>query len=280
MKRAQNPKRASVAAIFMMLAAVSFILFSMGATADASPLVAGKPPENKSIAVTDQVTGETIYVEKNTYDMIENQIQKRIKKYMSNEEISFIEKVIKVKSEKKDLQNEELVEILFNPNTSEDITALAFSVPGIWNELTPSERLLVVLYPMQALIVNACKKETDSITSRRYPNWKDGDKGNAFRHALWNAMMAVYIGKPLAKAFADAHEAVINPKTGKVFTDWELTQLSWNGFNGLQHKNMDLHNNQKGRDCVSWYELIITNNTLINRVQTKINNGEMVILVK
>jgi len=110
----------------------------------------------------------------------------------------------------------------------------------------------------------------DVITNSRYPNWKDGDRGNAFRHALWNAIMALNITKTKAEIFANAHEDV-------GMTDAELMYDEWNGYNGLMHKSMDLHNNAKGRDCVSWYEVpyAVTNTDLANRVQEKMNNGEL-----
>ena len=50
------------------------------------------------------------------------------------------------------------------------------------------EKWLVALYPAEALLVKAAQSRTDKITSERYPNWIDGDKGNAFRHALWDGL--------------------------------------------------------------------------------------------
>lgn len=140
-----------------------------------------------------------------------------------------------------------------------------------WNSLTPSEKLLVVLYPSDAIVVKACQEATDEYTNQYYYGWTDGDEENAFRHALWNAMMTAAIGRTQAENFATAHEA---------WPEEDLRNAEpWNGFDAFQHKAMDLHNNQKGRDCVKWYEIFITDNTLITRVLEKINNGEMVILV-
>lgn len=53
-----------------------------------------------------------------------------------------------------------------------------------WTNLTAAEKKLVVLFPADALLVKAAQSKTDKLTSERYPKWKDGDKGNAFRHAL------------------------------------------------------------------------------------------------
>jgi hypothetical protein len=43
---------------------------------------------------------------------------------------------------------------------------------------------------------------------------------------------------------------------------------------------MDLHNNAKGRDCVAWNDLFPSASTCSSRVIDKINNDEMIILVK
>ncbi len=236
-----------------------------------------KETKDETVTVTDKVTGETKKVSKSYYKEIERQNNERIKKYETANDIAFIDNIIKIKAENPNLSTEELVKLIFEKNSGE-VGALAESTTA-WDKLTPDEKWLVVLYPKEALVVDACKKDTDTITNKKYPKWKDGDKGNAFRHALWNAMMTLNIGRSLAKSFADAHEAVVGTD-GKLLTDAQLKLLKWNGFDGLQHKNMDLHNNGKGRDCVAWYEFFTSNDTLAKRVQTKIDNGEMVILVK
>ncbi|ASA25991.1 DUF6973 domain-containing protein [Paenibacillus donghaensis] len=183
-------------------------------------------------------------------------------KYTNQGDIEFIYSIIELKKANPQLSPEEIVELVF-PVEDSIVQARGQSSSG-WNSLTTAEKWLVAGYPAEALIVNAAKNNTDEITSVRYPGWTDGDKGNAFRHALWNAIMALNITKVMAEQFASAHEDV-------GLTNAELSATTWNGYNGLQHKQMDLHNNQKGRDCVSWYEIpfAVTNTDLANRVQAK-----------
>jgi hypothetical protein len=219
----------------------------------------------------------------NDYKKQEEMIKKRnddkIKEFVSKDDIKFIKELIKFKKKHPELTTEEIRNIVFYQTGNEEVQMLLGESSGYWNSLTPSEQNLVIFFPSEAILVNACKSETDSITNSRHPNWEDGDEGNAFRHALWNALMSQAIGKSLAEAFADAHEEVINPNTQTEYTDSELENVHWNGFNGLEHKEMDLHNNQKGRDCYKWYDFFTSSNTFANRVQTKIDDGEMVILI-
>ena len=251
------------------------MIFALVVSASSLMSFAGKV---ETVTVIDKITGETKKVDKIYYNELERQNNERIKKYLTKSDIAFIDYIIKFKNENPKLSTEELYKIIFDRKKSGQISVQAESTTA-WDKLTPSEKSLVIVFPKEALIVDACKKDTDAITNKKYPNWKDGDKGNAFRHALWNTMMALNIGKSLAKSFADAHEAVVDGN-GKLLTDAQLKLLKWNGFDGLQHKNMDLNNNSKGRDCVAWYEFFTSNDTLASRVQTKINNGEMTILVK
>lgn len=203
-----------------------------------------------------------------------------LSKYLEQGDIEFIYSIIEFKKENSELSPEEIVEIVFPvQNKAQTFSGIQLQASREsntgWNALTTAEKWLVALYPAEALIVNAAKNNTDSITFARYGHWTDGDKGNAFRHALWNAIMTLNIGRVLAEQFGTAHEKVDA-------TDSELSTTYWNGYNGIQHRAMDLHNNQKGRDTVNWYDApyFVTNTDLANRVQTKIDNNEMIILVK
>ncbi|MBE1557166.1 DUF6973 domain-containing protein [Sporosarcina limicola] len=182
--------------------------------------------------------------------------------------------IIKLKEENLEISTDALVGLV-ESNFSGEIQAFGVleSAGKTWSNLTAAEKWLVALHPADALLVKAAQSRTDKITSERYPNWKDGDKGNAFRHALWNAQMARNIGKNLAEQFATAHE-------NHGLTDAEYKAQVWFGFNGLEHKNMDLHNNKMGRDCFYWYDIAPFDSTLADRVDAKIKNGEAKILVK
>lgn len=63
-----------------------------------------------------------------------------------------------------------------------------------------------------------------------------GDRSDAFRHGIWNAEMTILIGKEKAELFATAHE------------DKDTTGNETDGFTKEEHKNMDLHNNEVGRN--------------------------------
>ena len=225
-------------------------------------LAAGKedkiPVENPGL---EQLQGKDIYT-----IIEENQ------DFLTQEDIDLSLLIIKIKDENPLISTEEIIGLV--QSDFSDISALSFESAGkTWTDLTAAEKKLVVLFPTDALLVKAAQSKTDKLTSERYPKWKDGDKGNAFRHALWNAIMSKDIGKYLAEQFATAHE-------DHGVSDAELKKAVWNGFNGVQHKNMDLHNNQMGRDCFYWYDLLPFDTTLADRVDEKIKNGEAKILVK
>lgn len=143
-----------------------------------------------------------------------------------------------------------------------------------WKELTNAEQILVVTSPGQALLVDYCRNSavTYSDNSAYGSLNGNGTKKDAFRHAIWNALMCKYINKLSAYTWASAHEMQNDPNYYTTVFD---------GFTGLQHKNMDLHNNEKGRDC--WNILTdgilwTSDQTLQNRVAAKIEAGQMVVL--
>lgn len=141
--------------------------------------------------------------------------------------------------------------------------------------LTAAEKNLIAEYPADAVLVKAAQSRTDTLVNVNYPDWKDGDKGNAYRHALWNAIMSRDISKTKAELFATAHE-------NHGLTDAQYLAIDpWNGFNGLQHKNMDLHNNKMGRDCYNGgLDKLLTDASLSQRVKNAIDAGKAKILVK
>jgi hypothetical protein len=74
---------------------------------------------------------------------------------------------------------------------------------------------------------------------------RDGTNGNAYMHAYWSFMMAVFLGADLAFLFSAAHEgqdpAIYNRLTHTTNSKGEITSISY----GLSDKNaeMDLFNN-------------------------------------
>ncbi len=212
--------------------------------------------ESKLNKIDDIIIENEKYLDKDFVEVVKSIVE--IKKLNPNLDVNQIQRLIESKSMK------------FSHRINYSIGE---SVSGAWNKLTDAEKKLVILYPAEAIFVNSAKNKTDEITIKKYPNWQDGDKGNAFRHALWNAMMARDIGHNLAEKFATAHEN---------FGDMndEVDRSVWGGHTGAEHRAMDMNNNAKGRACVKWYEVFAKNETLANRVQEKIDNGEMIILVK
>ncbi len=163
-----------------------------------------------------------------------------VKKYLTDEEINYYRNIINIKEENPNLAEEEIVKLI-SPTITSKLMAASSSgeSTGVWN-LTDAEKLLIAKYPIQALKVNACKESADQWTDAWYPTWTDGDEGNAYRHAFWNAMMTEEIGVISAQQFATAHE-------NHGLTDAEYKAIIINGFNGLQHREMDLYNNNIGR---------------------------------
>lgn len=108
-------------------------------------------------------------------------------------------------------------------------------ITDIWNALTESEKKLCICYPFDALKVNKARSIATSQTETKFGYSGLGDRSDAFRHGIWNAEMAILIGEEKAELFATAHE------------DKDTTGTESDGFNKIEHKNMDLHNNAVGR---------------------------------
>lgn len=70
-----------------------------------------------------------------------------------------------------------------------------------------------------------------------FPNSIYNGKGDAFRHAYFNGLNAILLGLPLAESLATAHE----DKPSAYFHD-------------SKEKDMDLFNNQVGRDRSNWFQ--------------------------
>lgn len=81
---------------------------------------------------------------------------------------------------------------------------------------------------------------------------EDG-KADAFRHAFWNALGTVDFGAHVMKLFADAHE--------------------W-GESGLA-VDMDLYNNQEGREIGDELSFFTTNDEISNEVLQELFNGRL-----
>lgn len=108
--------------------------------------------------------------------------------------------------------------------------------------------------------VNRAKIIAEDYVTRIYgrQNDIDGTQVNAFRHAMWNAVMTDTIGEKKAKKFADAHEEFPN--------------------NPVEHKDMDLHNNKLGREIALKYAGK-GYDVFSQKIQEAISNGEAKVLI-
>ena len=97
-----------------------------------------------------------------------------------------------------------------------------------YKNLTQKEKDFIKKHPFAACSFKRAADKARKEAEKRYsgPGLHNG-KGDAFRHAYWNALMVKAYGEVLAKEFADAHEK--NPKQP------------------AKEKTMDLHNNSVGR---------------------------------
>jgi len=91
------------------------------------------------------------------------------------------------------------------------------------------ERKLIMKHPIAAIAALQARKVSFEVTAAIFgPNWNSDDtRENAFKHCLWNALMAHSIGADLAKEFGDAHESGMMESYP-------------------QSTSMDLHNNLMG----------------------------------
>lgn len=149
-------------------------------------------------------------------------------------------------------------------------------------EITNAEAMLIMNWPTHAYTVFKCGKSAEEWTNKIFkdyyhdvgdglpPHWQDGDIANAYRHAMWNGLLTKRIGRNWAKIFTDAHEAW--PK--------EVLQMPHGGgFTRQEHTDMDFYNNAVGRSCVQWYESLISDQEISDRIVEKLREGELVYIV-
>ena len=139
-------------------------------------------------------------------------------------------------------------------------------------ELTDAELELMALHPDQAAIFLRDGYRATKLTEEKYGfTPEDGTLGNAYRHAMWNALLKQsFHSEKIAKMWTDAHED---------YPEERLLNEEWKGHTRKEHCEMDLHNNAVGLDVVEWYEWWLSTDEISNRIMERINNGEMMVLV-
>ena len=118
----------------------------------------------------------------------------------------------------------------------------------------PAQAILHVENSTVALDV-AHNLAADGIFSQTVPKALNNGKGDAFRHAFWNALGAAEFGSSLMKRFADAHE---------------------HGQSGLD-VSMDFFNNENGRDITddNGYDFNTSDTTIQNAVLQSVFDGNL-----
>jgi hypothetical protein len=125
--------------------------------------------------------------------------------------------------------------------------------------LNDAENELAKKYPISALKVNQAKNEANEYTKKIYGKeaFVDGTEANAYRHAMWNAIMTDKIGVEKAKMFAYAHEQI--------------------PYNPEDHMTMDYHNNELGRRIAVQYAGE-GYDVFSEKIQEAIKNREVIII--
>lgn len=144
---------------------------------------------------------------------------------------NLIVEILNIKAAHPEYADEIILEIL-----DEQHQGTRRGLVDIWNVLTDSEKKLCIRYPFDALKVNTAKNIATSQTEIKFGYNGLGDRSDAFRHGIWNAEMTILIGKDKAEMFATAHE------------DKDVTGNESDGYSKSAHKEMDLHNNEVGRN--------------------------------
>ena len=123
-----------------------------------------------------------------------------------------------------------------------------------------AEKALAKKDYIAAYQVNKAKTITEDYIDKTYGRENDCDatQVNAYRHAMWNAVMTDRIGEKKAKKFADAHEQFPN--------------------NPVEHMEMDLHNNELGRRIALEYAGQ-GYDVFSQKIQEAINNGEAKVII-
>lgn len=178
---------------------------------------------------------------------------KNYKENNPNVDIKSIVKYFNKKAGLKEKSQKKIVEI----SLGQKVNALSYSD---WSSLTTSEKLLIASDPINAALTYAAKDKAFSLTNAKFGYNGLGDKSDAFRHGIWNAIMARDCGKTWALLYGTAHE------------DKSTVGNDQDGYPKQSHKQMDLNNNRSGVDCVYWYDIYPSNSTLSSRVSSKLTN--------
>ncbi|ABR50745.1 hypothetical protein Amet_4677 [Alkaliphilus metalliredigens QYMF] len=181
----------------------------------------------------------------------------------------FIDYLQDIKERNPKLSDEKLIRLIDETLSLEnDIMVKSIIYPSGWSNLTTAEKIFIVANPLLVNPIQLAVNDANYCTKQYYGHNLVGDPSDAYRHAVWNALMAKYIGAITSKstgiskaaAFATAHEdypsSVLQEKS-------KNSNGVLDGYTLLDHKDMDLYNNKKGRDI---FDL---NSTLVSTALAK-----------
>jgi len=146
------------------------------------------------------------------------------------------------------------------------LEASSDSLSEKWNNAPKALKLLIAADPVHALIVYSCAKKADRWTIEKFDYSGQGDKSDAYRHGIWNALITRASNRGVAKLFTTAYED-ISEEEGQIVTG--------DGFTKNEHRQMDLHNNEIGRDQIKWYHCRLTcsNKKVKKLISNKLTNN-------
>jgi hypothetical protein len=156
--------------------------------------------------------------------------------------------------------------------------SLGMTASGQWDQLTPEEKNLIVLYPFEAFqikqnVPNALARALAEVSPNSTDHIGHQDKIDAFRHAYFQAInvrdvtdrwiipyVVIESDVSIVTKFANAHESM-SPQ-----------QL-------IKEKQMDVFNNTVGINYgATTLPIIDTDNSVAAEILTKLNNGQLVYL--
>lgn len=189
---------------------------------------------------------------------------KEIEEYKNEQSEDDLKEVVKYFNSEaglKEKNDEDKSKLSFNFGVN--VCALSYSD---WTSLTSAEKLLIASDPKAATITNSLQKLAFDWTQSKFGYNGLGDKSDGYRHGVWNALMTRDISRSWAKAYATAHEDKSQSQLNKKASD---------GWYEYQHRDMDLHNNQIGRDQIASYEFGFncSDSTIKSRISAKLTNS-------
>lgn len=124
-------------------------------------------------------------------------------------------------------------------------------------QLTPDEKIYILMYPEHASAIKASKESAYAETKRIFGRNGLNDRSDAFRHCFWSALLTREIGYAAALRFTTAHES--------------------SPTNDPAEKAMDLHNNSIGLKIgrINGSDYILS-----QRCMAALNSGQLKVLVE